>query len=283
MSPSLNAQSGRRRAPFSLVCAVLGVLLVAGCMPAAGTDAGAAREAGAAGDGPLLPEPSPFDEMVIVQASRPQTGIGTAFAVNREGDWLTARHVVDGCSDVRLEVTPGNLVAIAAIILDQEHDLALLRTGRSPYPVTLDLVSPFFIGARGVHVGFPQGRQAELSSRLVGWSRLVTQGDRQADQAILAWAETGRRGAPGGTLGGISGGPVYDHRGAVRGVVVAESPRRGQIYTTAPDAVRDFLDSEGVLYGPVPVAEAPGSLRAQAGLAAHRRLQVVKVLCQVGP
>ena len=32
--------------------------------------------------GPLLPDPSPLDEMVLVQVGEPQNGIGTAFALN---------------------------------------------------------------------------------------------------------------------------------------------------------------------------------------------------------
>ena len=65
--------------------------------------------------GPLLPDPSPLDEMVLVQVGEPQNGIGTAFALNEEGDWLTARHVVEGCAEVTLEVAPGNYVPVAAI------------------------------------------------------------------------------------------------------------------------------------------------------------------------
>ncbi|MFN4024261.1 MAG: serine protease [Hyphomonas sp.] len=231
--------------------------------------------------GPLLPEPSPFDELVVVQAGPPQNGVGTAFAVNSRGDWMTARHVVDGCTRVSLEVAPGNYVPVARISLDDAHDLALLSTGRSPNPVTLDLASPLFLGAEGYHVGYPQGVPGELASRLVGRSRLVTRGDRQSDAPILAWAEVGRTSGLNGTLGGISGGPVFDQAGAVRGVIVAESPRRGRIYTTAPQALDAFLTKLGV---PVE-AGATGSFELRtygaASDTARRRLQVVKVMCEV--
>jgi hypothetical protein len=68
--------------------------------------------------GPLLPGPSPLDEMVLVQVGEPQNGVGTAFAVNEKGDWLTARHVVEGCTKVTLEVAPGNYVPVANGAID---------------------------------------------------------------------------------------------------------------------------------------------------------------------
>lgn len=231
--------------------------------------------------GPLLPDPSPLDEMVVVQAGPPQNGVGTAFAVNSRGHWLTARHVVDGCSKVSLEVAPGNYVPVARINLDDEHDLALLSTGRSPNPVALDLASPLFLGTQGYHVGYPQGSPGELASRLVGRSRLVTRGQRQSDAPILAWAEVGRTQGLTGTLGGISGGPVFDQTGAVRGVIVAESPRRGRVYTTAPQSVDAFLTRMGI---PVETGQASSFRLENYGAAsdtARRRLQVVKVMCEV--
>jgi S1-C subfamily serine protease len=233
--------------------------------------------------GPLLPDPSPLDELVVVQAGPPKNGVGTAFAVNSQGDWLTARHVVDGCAKVSLEVAPGNYVPVARIALDDGHDLALLSTGRSPNPVTLDLASPMFLGSEGFLVGFPQGQPGELAGKLVGRSRLVTRGTREADMPILAWAEIGRTEGLTGTLGGISGGPIFSKDGAVRGVIVAESPRRGRIYTTAPQSVDAFLTSMGVAREPGPAGTFGMRDYGAASDTARRRLQVVKVMCEVGP
>jgi serine protease Do len=231
--------------------------------------------------GELLPEPSPLDEQVIVIVGDQQDGVGTAFAVNTRGDWLTARHVVDGCTRVTLMVSPGNFVPVARLILDDEHDLALLSTGRSPFPVQLNLASPLYLGTEGYHVGFPQGRPGELATRLVARSRLVTRGRREGVAPLLAWAEAGRTEGLSGTLGGISGGPVFDAQGAVRGVIVAESPRRGRIYTAAPTSIDAFLTRHGVQTEPGP-ADA-FSLRGYGVPSdnARRRLQVVRVNCEV--
>ncbi len=233
--------------------------------------------------GPPLPDPSPLDELVLVQVGAPQDGVGTAFAVNQKGDWITARHVVEGCARVTLEVAPGNDVPVAGIAMDDGHDLALLSTGRSPFPVTLNLDLPLNIGARGFAVGFPQGQPGELATELVGRSRLVTRGRRKGEAPILAWAEIGRSEGLNGTLGGISGGPMFDASGAVRGVVIAESPRRGRIYTTAPQSVQDFLIKLGIELQPGPADAFALSGYGEPSDNARRRLQVVKVTCEVTP
>jgi S1-C subfamily serine protease len=233
--------------------------------------------------GPLLPDPSPLDEMVLVQVGEPQNGVGTAFAINEKGDWLTARHVVEGCSKVTLEVAPGNFVPVARISVDDGHDLALLSTGRSPFPVSLSLDAPMRVGTEGYAVGFPQGKPGELATRLVSRSRLVTRGAREGEAPILAWAEVGRTDGLTGTLGGISGGPMFDANGAVRGVIVAESPRRGRIYTTAPQSMDAFLTKLGVERQSGPADRFEMSGYGAPSDNARRRLQVVKVTCEVAP
>jgi hypothetical protein len=62
-------------------------------------------------------------------------------------------------------------------------------------------------------------------------------------------------------------------------VIVAESPRRGQVYTAAPDAIRAFLVSQNVAYvtGEGQEIPEPGNRASRT----FRRLQVVKVLCEV--
>ena len=50
-------------------------------------------------EGATLPPPSAFDEAVLVRVEAPRDGIGTAFSINTDGYWLTARHVVDGCDE----------------------------------------------------------------------------------------------------------------------------------------------------------------------------------------
>lgn len=232
-------------------------------------------------DGPLLPPPSSFDEQILVRVDEPKDGVGTAFAINESGDWLTARHVVDGCRDVGLLVGPGQYVPAARVQVDEDSDLALISTGRSPSAVALDTGPDLRVGERGYHIGYPQGRPGEAASRLLSRSKLVTSGKRRGVEPVLAWAEIGRTRGLTGSLGGLSGGPVFDANGFVRGVIVAESPRRGRIYTATPGAVSDFLsqsDVEVEAGSTRPISDNDYGRRADD---ARRSLKVVKVACRV--
>lgn len=197
-------------------------------------------------EGRPLPAPSAFDERILVQTNEPTDGTGSAFALNRQGQWLTARHVVDGCDDVALEVQPGTLVPVRARRVSEEADLAVLYTGRAPRGLPVDTTRELTIGTQGFHIGFPQGQPGEATSKLLSRSRLIIRGERRSEESVLAWAEQGRTRNLKGSLGGLSGGPVLSADGQVIGVTIAESPRRGRIYTSSPTTLAKFLADEQV-------------------------------------
>lgn len=233
-------------------------------------------------EGAPLPESDPFDERVLVQVSDAEDGIGTAFAINTSGAWLTARHVVDGCSRVGLAVGSGRMVRVDSVLTSENTDLALLLTDRAPVALTLALDRELRVGEPGYHVGYPQGRSGEAVSVLESRSNLVTRGRYAMEEPVLAWSEKERSEGIEGTLSGMSGGPVFDKDGAVVGVTVAESPRRNRIYTASPDSIRIFLEEQGLV---APGGEAH-ALSASSYSAEADRLRderaVVKVLCRVG-
>ncbi|MEE2878155.1 MAG: serine protease [Pseudomonadota bacterium] len=233
-------------------------------------------------EGATLPPPSAFDETVLVRVESPKDGIGTAFSIDTQGHYLTARHVVEGCDDVSLLVAPGQYLPVEGIALSEKSDLALLTARPSLSPVALDTSPDLRIGTYGFHVGYPQGRPGEAASRLIARSRLVMSGLRSGEESVLAWAETGRTSDLTGPLGGLSGGPVYDDQGRVRGVIIAESPRRGRIYSASPEAIGHFLEEQGVEpLGERPIDITPKSYGGAADWA-RQSLQVVKVACEVG-
>lgn len=231
--------------------------------------------------GAALAPPSRFDEQVLIQASSPKDGVGTAFAISAEGYWLTARHVVDGCKNVGLFVRTGVYVPADNVILDDKFDLALIKTDGAPPPVKLNLDEELQIGIEGFHVGFPKGKPGEAIAKLHSRSNLVTSGRRKAKESVLTWAELGRTEGVSGSLGGISGGPVFDQKGDVRGVILAESPRRGRIYSAAPAAIEEFLEAQNIAFEAL---DARGFSQKNYGEEAdrvRRAGQVVKVACRV--
>jgi serine protease Do len=231
--------------------------------------------------GEALPESHPFDERVLVQVGDAEDGIGTAFAINEAGAWLTARHVVDGCSKVGLAVGNGRMVRVDEVRTSDDTDLALLITDRAPVALKLDLDRELHLGEAGFHVGFPQGLTGEAYSALESRSNLVTRGRYAMEEPVLAWAEQGRSDGIEGTLSGMSGGPVFDRGGAVIGVTVAESPRRGRIYSASPDSIRRFLDSQGLVAPGIDARPISSSSYAAEADRLRDSRAVVKVLCRV--
>ena len=192
--------------------------------------------------GPAIPGPSRFDPQVLVEApAQAQQGIGTAFAVDDAGVWLTARHVVDGCTEVGIVAGFGRILR-AGYRIHPGADLAVITTRGAPEPLPVEPELRLRRGQRAFHLGFPQGKPGEATSRLIGRETLVVVGRGERSEPVLAWAETGRTDGLRGTLAGLSGAPALDAGGQVIGVTVAEAPRRGRIYTTAPETFVQALE-----------------------------------------
>lgn len=205
-------------------------------------------------EGALLGPVTPFDPSVTVNAPDIpfQPASGTAFSIADEGLWVTARHVVEGCRRPAIMVGGGRAVA-ADVRLAPRADIAVLQTAGGPQALPIAAGEPLRKGQRAFHPGYPQGRAGEVASRLLGRETLKVRGRGQREEPVLAWAEVGRTDHLGGTLAGLSGAPALDRQGRAIGVTIAESPRRGRIYTTAPDtfgpAIRGLQTADEPLTG----------------------------------
>jgi serine protease Do len=235
------------------------------------------------GEGLLLDAASPIDPQVVVDV--PETvasGVGTAFSVAQSGVWLTARHVVEGCGQVALVVGEGKGV-VARVTIDPRGEAAVLATEGGAPPLPLGLRQPLRRGERAFHPGFPQGEPGEATSRLIGRETRVVRGRGARSEPVLAWAETGRTEGLLGTLGGLSGAPTLDRAGRVIAVTVAESPRRGRIYTTDPQTVEAALAAaraqpEAFAVGQAVTLDNYGRVADDL----RRDLRVAQVLCLAG-
>lgn len=230
-------------------------------------------------EGPIGPA-SPFDPGVVVDVpGKVSPGVGTAFSVADSGVWITARHVVDGCRRAAIVVGEGQGVA-ARVRIDPRGEAAILTTDGGAPALPLALRVGLHRGERAFHPGYPQGRPGEATSRLLGRETLVVRGRGARAEPVLVWAETGRTDGLEGSLGGLSGAPALDPEGRVIAVTVAESPRRGRIYTTAPETVTAALEftSRPLADGaPAQVITTENYGRVADGL--RRDLRVAQVVC----
>lgn len=206
-------------------------------------DAPAAPPPPSEAEGASLGPASPFDPSVVVDvAQKSEPAAGTAFSIADSGVWVTARHVVDGCTQTAIVVAPGRGVE-AKVEIDPRGEAAILKTDGGAPALPLNLGGELRRGERAFHPGYPQGEPGEATSRLLGRENLVVRGRGARTEPVLVWAEAGRTDGLRGTLGGLSGAPALDDRGRVIGVTIAEAPRRGRIYTTSPETIQDALQT----------------------------------------
>jgi serine protease Do len=230
-------------------------------------------------EGAALGPASPFDPAVVVEVpDKTQAGAGTAFSIAASGVWITARHVVEGCSQAAIVVAPGRGVA-ATVQIDPNAETAILTTDGGAAPLPLGLGQRLRRGERAFHMGFPQGRPGEASSRLLGRENLVVQGRGARTEPVLVWAETGRTDGLKGTLGGLSGAPALDAQGRVIGVTIAEAPRRGRIYTTSPETTVRSLAASGHRLADAPGAPITADNYGRIADDLRRNLRVAQVVC----
>jgi S1-C subfamily serine protease len=227
------------------------------------------------GLGPMLPSDSPRDEIVLVDVAPRQSGMGTAFSINDDGMWLTARHVVDSCSSVGLRIGLGRIVPMQTQIV-RNSDLAVLTSDWKRRALPADLEAQRQIGEIGYFFGYPQGQPGEVVGSLIGRNRMKVRGRYTNEEAILAWSELGRSRNLTGSLGGLSGAPVLDKDGEIIGVVSAESPRRGRVYSVAPRYLRGIITDPGT--------EAEALSLETYGVSAdklRRNRRIAQVICLV--
>jgi serine protease Do len=228
-----------------------------------------------------LPGSSAYDPEISVGLGKKTDSTGTAFAIDESGWWMTARHVVDNCTQVQLRF-PGHRGALVDhVVQHSKADLALLRTGTMPHVLPL-ANERLYISQNGFHIGYPRGRPGEVWSTLLGRRRMRISGRYRTNEPIVAWAERRRRPSNLKNLGGLSGGPALDGAGRVVGVLVAESRRRGRVYTTAPVSMTQILSRSPVASNSENMMSlSPQNLKTRAEML-RREPSIAKVVCLAG-
>lgn len=225
-----------------------------------------------------LPGPSVTDpEIQVHTRALKRSAMGTAFALGGAGWWMTARHVVDRCRAIELRFPRGASLAVRQLVEHPDADLALLAApGRHAGLPVRD--GDLYIGQDGFFVGYPRGAAGEVWGNLMGRMRMRITGRYNTREPVLAWAERRRRPAGLRQLSGLSGGPALDASGRVVGVLVAESRRRGRVYSAAPESLARLLDGRHAGANPASPGIDPDSLQARAE-ALRRGASVANVVC----
>lgn len=147
-----------------------------------------------------------------------QIGVGTGVIVNGDGSILTAHHVVDGATSIRLLYADGTEAAGSIGDADPGNDIALLVADNPPsviVPALLGSPDRMSVGDEAYVVGNPLGLAGSISAGVIsGFNRsnidpdagIVLTGLIQFDAAVNP---------------GNSGGPLLNRYGEVVGIVTS--------------------------------------------------------------
>ncbi len=176
----------------------------------------------------------------VVQVRTP-SGLGSGFFINAEGDLITNFHVIEGETQISVEVyhqRSGQLERrtykqVRIVAMNKFRDLALLRVedpGAPPFVfVPVGDSDALAVGERVFAVGSPLGLERTVTEGIISTKTRVMQGD--------LYLQTTAQINPGN-----SGGPLFNLRGEVVGVTNMKiNFGEGLGFAIPARAVQDFL------------------------------------------
>ena len=140
---------------------------------------------------------------------------GSGVIVNADGTILTAQHVVDGATAIKVTFADGTEAPAQVATADAEQDVATLTPAKLPETVVPAVLGGgLAVGDAVVAIGNPLGLTASTSSGVVSGLDRVLPRDKPGDIAGLIQFDAA-------VNPGSSGGPLINERGQVVGIVVA--------------------------------------------------------------
>ena len=181
-------------------------------------------------------------QKAIVEEAKPTEWSGTGFALNN-GYIVTNYHVVDGANQIEVHGVNGNAssnYSAEVVALDKNNDLAIIRLndyrfngfGTIPYSIGSQMID---VGEDIWVLGYPLtqvlGNEIKLTNGVIS-SRSGYQGDVSTYQ-ISAPVQPGN-----------SGGPLFDSKGNIIGVVNAGVPGADNVgYAIKTSYLKNLADS----------------------------------------
>ena len=155
--------------------------------------------------------------LVVIEAQHqgaPGTeDLGTGVIVDTQGDILTALHVVQGASEIKVTFADGTTSAASIAASDPTHDIAVLAAGRLPAVIVPAVLGPSpQIGDEVFAVGNPLGLVGSLSAGVIsGLDRTFKLGNGRTLSGMIQFDAAVNPGS--------SGGPLLNTKGQVIGIV----------------------------------------------------------------
>lgn len=177
------------------------------------------RPAGEKSPAELFREWSPSVVTIFIKKGEAQGG-GTGFLIDEYGTIVTNHHVIDGAEYAKIKFVNGaSYENIDVLVADRPADLAILSIdikkpleGGAPptdaKPIRLGDSEKIAVGERAIAIGNPLGLEHTLTDGLISARRLYE--GRQ-------WIQISVPISPGN-----SGGPLFNMRGEVLGVITAQ-------------------------------------------------------------
>ncbi|MDB6073774.1 MAG: trypsin-like peptidase protein [Verrucomicrobiaceae bacterium] len=139
-------------------------------------------------------------------------GCGTCFAITRDGICLTNAHVVRGATKMKI-LADGKFYTARVVAVDEKLDLALVKSLWEGAPLRLRNRDDIVLGTKVWMAGFPR-------PEIQGLEIKVTEGIISSLKGAMDYPIHYQHSAA--SQPGNSGGPLFDDKGAVVGIVVAK-------------------------------------------------------------
>ena len=229
--------------------------------------------------------------------SRKKEGTGSGFFISKEGHIITNQHVIEDCKKITVGDNSNNQVAADVLEIEESNDLALLKISllgkksiekKSLVYKLSNIVAPFAddglmrsedvkLGEEVMVAGFPYGYEYSDVIKVTGG---MVSADRGLDD------DRGQFQMDAAVQSGSSGGPVYDMKGNIVGVVVSQLDKFNIIkdrdnipenynFGIKASIVKKFLSASGL-----PTKSSSRSkTMPRTEIAAIARSQTVMVMC----
>jgi S1-C subfamily serine protease len=195
-------------------------------------------EISATGTGSTLPNP-------FGRGSSPSTSTGSGFVVDGKGHIVTAAHVVDGATSIKVTFSDGTSRTATLAGKDDGTDVAVLKvdpSGLTLHPLALGSSASLEVGDAVVAIGSPFGYEESMSTGVVsGLDRTI--------QAPNGYTVAHAIQTDAALNPGNSGGPILDSSGRVIGIADqiatngSSDQSSGVGFAVPIDLVADELDN----------------------------------------